>query len=101
MKTKAQQYKKRNMELSKETMRATSIVPTLQAKIQSLERNARLTDSDLKYHSGEAEKYKNQVYGLEVELESTKAHLSEDIQTLNDKLRLIDGERDALKTSLK
>lgn len=101
LKTKAQQYKKRNMELSKEAMRATSAVPTFQAKIQSLERNARLVESDLKFHSGEAEKYKNQVYGLQVDLESVEARLSEEVQTLKDKLRLIEGERDALKASLK
>jgi hypothetical protein len=101
LKTKAQQYKKRNMELSKEAMRATSVVPTFQAKIQSLERSARLVESDLKFHSSEAEKYKNQVYGLQVDLESVEARLGEEVQTLKDKLKLIEGERDALKASLK
>lgn len=89
------------MELSKEMMRATSLVPTLQAKIQSLEKTARIAESDLKFHTGEADKYKNQVYGLQVELESTEARLSEELQTLKDKLKLVEGERDALKTSLK
>ena len=89
------------MELSKETMRATSYIPTFQAKIQGLERTVRVHESDLKHHTGEAEKYKNQVYGLQVDLEGVEARLSEEIQTLKDRLRLTEGERDALKTSLK
>ncbi|KAF2794430.1 hypothetical protein K505DRAFT_27008 [Melanomma pulvis-pyrius CBS 109.77] len=89
------------MELSKEAMRATSYIPTFQAKIQGLEKTARMTDSDLKYKTSEAEKYKNQVYSLQVDLESVEARLDEELQTLKDRLRLTEGERDALKTSLK
>jgi hypothetical protein len=101
LKTKLAQYKKRNMELSKEAMRATSYIPTFQAKIQGLERTARMNESDLKYQTGEADKYKNQVYGLQVELESVEARLGEEVKTLKDRLALTEGERDALKTSLK
>ncbi|KAF2715762.1 hypothetical protein K504DRAFT_34675 [Pleomassaria siparia CBS 279.74] len=100
MKTKLAQYKKRNMELSKEAMRATSYIPTFQAKIQGLERTARIQESDLKYQTGEADKYKNQVYGLQVELESVEARLGEELQAVKEKLALTEGERDALKTSL-
>jgi hypothetical protein len=89
------------MELSKEAMRATSYIPTFQAKIQGLERTARMNESDLKYQTSEADKYKNQVYGLQVELESVEARLGEEVKTLKDRLTLTEGERDALKTSLK
>jgi hypothetical protein len=101
LKGKAHQYKVKNIELSKDAMRASSMLPTLQTKIQGLERTVRIAQSDLKYHTAEAEKYKNMVYGLQVDLESVEARLSEEIQTLKDKLRLVEGERDALKTSLK
>jgi hypothetical protein len=70
-------------------------------KIQGLEQNARRLESDLKFQTGEAEKYKNMVYGLQVDLESVEGRLGEEVQTLRDKLRLVEGERDALKTSLK
>jgi hypothetical protein len=101
LKGKAQAYKTKNIELSKDAMRASSMVPTLQTKIQGLERNVRIAQSDLKFQTGEADKYKNMVYGLQVDIESVEARLSEEIQTLKDKLRLVEGERDALKTSLK
>jgi hypothetical protein len=98
---KNREYKKKNQELSKDNLRISGSIPTLQAKIQSLERHAKHTESDLKYQTGEADKYKNQVYGLQVDLESVEARLTEELQTLKDKLRLVEGERDALKTSLK
>lgn len=98
---KAQQYKAKNIELSKDAMRASSMLPTLQTKIQGLERNISRLTSDVKYQTAEADKYKNMVYGLQVDLESAEARMSEEIQTLKDKLRLVEGERDALKTSLK
>lgn len=101
IKTKAQQYKKKNMELQKQNLKETSRVPTLQADKQELDRRVRRLESDLKFHTSEAEKYKNQVYGLQVDLESVEARLNEEVQTLKDKLRLTEGERDALKTSLK
>jgi hypothetical protein len=82
-------------------MRATSYIPTFQAKIQGLERTARMNESDLKHQTSEADKYKNQVYGLQVELESVEARLAEEVKTLKDRLTLTEGERDALKTSLK
>ncbi|KAF2271638.1 uncharacterized protein EI97DRAFT_407825 [Westerdykella ornata] len=101
LKEKVQQYRKKNMEYSKEIMRQSSQVPTLQTRIQGLERNARIAESDLKFQTAEADKYKNMVYGLQVDLESVEIRLKEEIQTLKDKLKLVEGERDALKTSLK
>lgn len=77
------------------------MLPTFQGKIQGLQRTIQRTESDLKYHMAEAEKYKYQVYGLQVDLEAVRAELGGEVQTLKDKLRLVEGERDALKTSLK
>ncbi|KAF1998368.1 hypothetical protein P154DRAFT_250130 [Amniculicola lignicola CBS 123094] len=82
-------------------MRVSSYIPTIQAKFQAQERTARIAQSDLKFQTGEAEKYKNQVYGLQVDLESVESRMSEEIQTLKDKLMIVEGERDALKTSLR
>lgn len=87
--------------MHKEALRRSDMIPQLQTKIDSLQRNIRLLESDIKFHSGEAEKYKNMVYGLQVDVESVSAGLGEEVQTLKDKLRLIEGERDALKTNLK
>lgn len=80
---------------------ATGQIPHLQADMQSMKRERRRLESDLKFHTSEAEMYKNQVYGLQVDLESVEARLSEEVQTLKEKLGLVEGERDALKTSLK
>lgn len=99
--TKCKEYKKKNIELTKENLKATSMVPTLQTQIQGIKRNLQRAESDVKFKTEEAAKYQNQVYSLQVELESNAAQLGEEIQTLKDKLKLIESERDALKTSLK
>ncbi|KAH7128425.1 hypothetical protein B0J11DRAFT_270573 [Dendryphion nanum] len=96
-----QHYKKRCLELSKEMLIVTGQVPTLQTENKNLTREKRRLESDLKFRSSEADMYKNQVYGLQVELESVEARLNEENQTLKDRLRLVEGERDALKTNLK
>lgn len=72
----------------------------MQAKVQSLEREVRRTKSDLDHKTKDAENQKNQVYALQVELESTAARLGDEIQTLREKLASVEGERDTLKTSL-
>jgi hypothetical protein len=84
-----------------ENLKVTNMVPTMQAKVQSLEKEVRRTKSDLDYKSREAENYKNEVYSLQVELEGTVARLGDEVQTLKDTLRSVEGERDTLKTSLK
>lgn len=84
-----------------ENLKVTNMVPTMQAKVQSLEREVRRTKSDLDHKTKEAENHKHQVYSLQVELESTAAQLGNEMQTLRDMLKSIECERDALKTSLK
>jgi hypothetical protein len=84
-----------------ENLRVTNMVPTMQAKVQGLEKEVRRTKSDLDHKTKDAENYKNQVYNLQVELESTVARLGEEMQTLRDTLQAMEGEREALKTSLK
>jgi len=84
-----------------ENLKVTNMVPTMQAKVQSLEKEVRRTRSDLDYKSREADNYKNQVYSLQVEFEGAVARLGEEVQTLKDALKSVEGERDTLKTSLK
>ena len=72
-----------------------------QGKISGLERTIKRADSDVKFQMGEVEKYKNQVYGLQVEVEAVRAQSGEEIDTLKDRLKLVEAERDALKTSLR
>jgi hypothetical protein len=84
-----------------ENLRVTNMVPTMQAKVQGLEKEVRRTKSDLDHKTKDAENYKNQVYSLQVELEGTVARLGEEMQMLQDTLKAMEGERDALKTSLK
>jgi hypothetical protein len=98
---KYREFRKRCHELTKENLKVTSMVPTMQAKVQALQRNVQRAESDAKYKSEEAAMYKNQVYSLQVELEGNAARYGEEIETLKDTLMLIEGERDALKTSLK
>ena len=87
--------------MHKENLRATGMVPTLKAKIQSLERDLKRAESDAKFKNDEAAQLQTQVYNLEVDLESTTARMNEEISALKDRLKLVEGERDALKTSLK
>lgn len=89
------------MEKDKELLRKSGQVPTLQAKIQGLERNIKRAESDVKFKTEEAAKYQSQLYNVEIELEGVTARLGEEIQTLRDRLKLVESERDALKTSLK
>lgn len=98
---KCNAYKAKAKQLTTENLRVTNMVPTMQAKVQGLERELRRVKSDLDHKTKEADNHKNQVYGLQVELEGTTARLEEEIQTLQDRLRSTEGERDALKTSLK
>jgi hypothetical protein len=101
LEAKNREYKKRYMEKDKELLRKSGQVPTLQAKIQGLERNIKRAESDIKFKTEEAAKYQSQLYSLEVELEGVTGRLGEEISTLKDRLRLVESERDALKTSLK
>ena len=101
LEAKNREYKKRYMEKDKELLRKSGQVPTLQAKIQGLERNIKRAESDVKFKTEEAAKYQGQLYNIEIELEGVTARLGEEIQTLKDRLQLVEGERDALKTSLK
>ena len=89
------------MEANKEVLRATSMIPTLQTKIQGLQRTVQRAESDARFRTEESSKYQNQVYSLQVEVESVGARLGEEVQTLKDRLKLVEDERDALKTSLK
>lgn len=89
------------MEKDKELLRKSGQVPALQAKIQGLERNMKRAESDVKFKTEEAAKYQSQLYSLEVELEGVAARLGEEVLTLKDRLKLVESERDALKTSLK
>lgn len=101
LEAKNREYKKRYMEKDKELLRKSGQVPTLQAKIQGLERNMKRAESDVKFKTEEAAKYQSQLYSLEVELEGITARLGEEVLTLKDRLKLVESERDALKTSLK
>lgn len=89
------------MEAHKENLKMTGNIPNMQTKIQGLQRNLQRAESDVRFKTEEAAKYKSQVYSLEVEIESVNARLGEQVDTLKDTLRLVEGERDALKTSLK
>ncbi|KAF1914545.1 hypothetical protein BDU57DRAFT_297410 [Ampelomyces quisqualis] len=97
---KCRQYAKEARRLNTENLKTSSMLPTMQAKVQSLEREIRRTRSDLDHKAKDAENQKNQVYALQAELESTAARLGEEIQTLRETLMSVEGERDTLKTSL-
>jgi hypothetical protein len=98
---KYKSYKKQWIEANNDKLRHSSMIPQLQSKIQTLQRNLQRAESDVKFKTEEAAKYKNEVYSLQVEIESTNTRLGEELQALKEKLSLVEGERDALKTSLK
>ncbi|KAF2194614.1 hypothetical protein K469DRAFT_650524 [Zopfia rhizophila CBS 207.26] len=99
--THLQGYKKRCKELQKESLAVSGAIPKFQSKIQSLERDLRIAESDVKHQTNAAENFKRQVYGLQVGLESVEANLREELQQMKEKVKLIEEERDALLTSLK
>ncbi|KAF2033933.1 hypothetical protein EK21DRAFT_97747 [Setomelanomma holmii] len=101
LESKYRAAKERARELQIENLKTTSMFPTLQAKINGLKKDLQRAQSDADYRKKEAEQYKNQVYGLQVDLEGTAARLEGELQTLADKLKSTEAERDALKTSLK
>lgn len=76
-------------------------IPTLQADIQAIQRKLNRAESDVRFKTEEAAKYQNQVYSLQIEVEAVGTRLGEQVQSLQDKLRAVEEERDALKTSLK
>jgi hypothetical protein len=77
------------------------MIPQLQSKIQGLQRSLQRAESDVKFKGEEVAMYKNDLYGLRVDVENMGSRLGEEVQTLKDKLALVERERDALKTSLK
>ncbi|KAH9872297.1 hypothetical protein IAQ61_005132, partial [Plenodomus lingam] len=93
-------YRKQTHELTKDNLKVSGKIPTLQAEIQVLERKLQRTESDVRFKTEEAAKYQNQVYGLQVEVESVRARSDEQIQSLQQQLKVVEEERDALKTSL-
>ena len=84
-----------------EKLRTSAMIPQLQSKMQGLQRSLQRAESDVKFKTDEATKYKNDVYNLQLEIETVSNRLNEEVQTLKEKLGLVEGERDALKTSLK
>lgn len=98
---KYNKYRKQTHELTKENLRVSARIPTLQAEIQVLERKLQRAESDVRFKTAEAAKYQNQVYSLQVEVESVGARSDEQIQSLQAQLKVMEEERDALKTSLK
>jgi hypothetical protein len=86
---------------SEECTKLGNKIPNLLGKTQGLERTIQRLESDLKFHAAESEKYKSQVYNLQVDVEAARDQSAEEIQALKDKLMLVEGERDALKTTLK
>jgi hypothetical protein len=77
------------------------MIPQLQSKIQGLQRSLQRAESDVKFKGEEVTMYKNELYSLRVEVDNMGSRLGEEVQSLQDKLALVEGERDALKTSLK
>ncbi|KAI8932772.1 hypothetical protein NX059_010262 [Plenodomus lindquistii] len=98
---KYREYRKQTRDLTKDNLRVSQKIPTLQAEIQALQRKLHRAESDVRFKTEEAAKYQNQVYSLQVEVESVGVRSDEQIQTLQEKLKVVEEERDALKTSLK
>ncbi|KAF2845920.1 hypothetical protein T440DRAFT_502098 [Plenodomus tracheiphilus IPT5] len=94
-------YKKQTHDLTKENLRVSGRIPALQADAQALQRKLQRAESDVRFKTEEATKYQNQVYSLQVEVESVTVRSDEQIQSLQEKLKVVEEERDALKTSLK
>ncbi|ORY16452.1 hypothetical protein BCR34DRAFT_597733 [Clohesyomyces aquaticus] len=95
------QWKAQYNQAVKDSSQNGTMVPVLQTQVTNLKRSLHNAESDVKHHKAQAEMFKNQVYGLQVDLESLDARSSQEIETLKDKLKLVEVERDTLKTSLR
>ncbi|KAL5373630.1 hypothetical protein DPSP01_012567 [Paraphaeosphaeria sporulosa] len=94
-------YKKAMQDAKDDAAHVKPQVAILKGKNEGLERTLARMESDLRFYQKEAENYKNECYNLDVRANTIETQLSEEINTLKDKLSLVEGERDALKTSLK
>lgn len=99
--TKGHVYKKAMNDAKEEVARVKPQVAILKGKNEGLEKALARFESDLKFQTKETEKYKNECYKLDVRADAIEAQLGEEISTLKEKLKLVEAERDALKTSLK
>lgn len=99
--TKGHVYKKAMQDAKEEVARVKPQVAILKGKNDGLERALTRVESDLKSQVKEAEKYRNECYKLDMKVNTIETQLGEEIQTLKGRLKLVEGERDALKTSLK
>ncbi|KAF1976279.1 hypothetical protein BU23DRAFT_456528 [Bimuria novae-zelandiae CBS 107.79] len=94
-------YKKAMQDAKDEVARVKPQVAILKGKNEGLERALTRVESDLKFQTKEAEKYKNECYSLDVKVGTIQSEMGGEIQALKDRLILVESERDALKTSLK
>ncbi|KAJ4360359.1 uncharacterized protein N0V89_000921 [Didymosphaeria variabile] len=94
-------YKKAMQDAKDEAAHVKPQVAILRGKNEGLEKTLARVESDLRFYMKEAEKYKNECYILDMRVNATETHLGEELHTLKEKLSLVEGERDALKTSLK
>jgi hypothetical protein len=95
------QLKKERRRIEIENLKVTNMVPTMQAKIQTLDREAKRIRSDLTHKTKEAENWKNEANDLNSQLQAAEARHGDEMQSLRDILKSVEDERDALKTSLK
>ena len=100
-KSKCFVYKSDWQTKSEECTKLGNKIPNLLGKVQGLERTIQRLESDVRFHAADAEKYRSQVYNLQVDVEAARDQSAEEVQALKDKLMLVEGERDALKTTLK
>ncbi|KAF2123296.1 hypothetical protein P153DRAFT_328517 [Dothidotthia symphoricarpi CBS 119687] len=98
---KCREYKQRTKDAETKALNATMLVPSMRMHQQGLEKKIQRAESDARFESDKAAKYQKQAYDMDVELKGVEARLGDEIDTLQEKLRLVEGERDALKTSLK
>ncbi|KAJ4288581.1 hypothetical protein N0V90_011818 [Kalmusia sp. IMI 367209] len=94
-------YKKAMEDAKDEAAAVKPQVAILKGKNEGLQKTLSRFESDLRFQTAESEKYKQECYTLDTKVNTIETQLGEEIRMLKDKLRLVEGERDALKTSLK
>lgn len=94
-------YKKAMEDAKEEVATVKPQVVILKSKNDGLQKMLTRVESDLKAQAAEAEKYKKENYILDVKANTIETELETKLQTLQDTLKLVEAERDALKTSLK
>ena len=101
MEAAAQNYREKWKHDNIILLKTSAQIADLNVKVKAAEQNHERAESKAEQQGRMAEKYKHELYSLEVKLVGTEASLQEQLRKMEEKVKLVEDERDALRTNLK